>query len=65
MDVASRAHGTSGEYGGLFGVPGPEYLLEAQDCKAALPTQAHASGDHAHRFRPRRGVVRPNTSLKP
>jgi para-nitrobenzyl esterase len=33
---------TSGEYGGLFGVPGPAFALEAQDCKAALPSQARA-----------------------
>jgi para-nitrobenzyl esterase len=34
---------TSGEYDGLFGVPGPGETLEVQDCKSALPTQAQAS----------------------
>jgi para-nitrobenzyl esterase len=33
---------TSGEYDGLFGVPGPGETLEVQDCKSALPTQAQA-----------------------
>jgi para-nitrobenzyl esterase len=37
-----RAISTSGEYGGLFGVPGPAFALENQDCKATLPSQAHA-----------------------
>lgn len=37
-----KAISTSGEYGGLFGVPGPAFPLEAQDCKAALPSQAQA-----------------------
>jgi para-nitrobenzyl esterase len=33
---------TSGEYDGLFGVPGPGETLEVQDCKSALPTEAQA-----------------------
>jgi para-nitrobenzyl esterase len=35
---------TSGEYDGLFGVPGPSNAetLEMQDCKSALPTQRQA-----------------------
>ncbi len=37
-----KAISTSGEYTGLFGVPGPAFPLEAQDCKAALPSQAQA-----------------------
>jgi para-nitrobenzyl esterase len=37
-----KAISTSGEYTGLFGVPGPAFPLEAQDCKATLPTQAQA-----------------------
>jgi para-nitrobenzyl esterase len=37
---------TSGEYDGLFGVPGPSNAetLEIQDCKSALPTEAQADG---------------------
>jgi para-nitrobenzyl esterase len=38
-----RAISVSGEYSGLLGVPGPAFPLEAQDCKAALPTQAQAN----------------------
>lgn len=34
---------TSGEYDGLFGVPGPGETLEVQDCKSALPTQSQAA----------------------
>ena len=37
-----KAISTSGEYDGLFGVPGPGETLEVQDCKSALPTQAQA-----------------------
>jgi para-nitrobenzyl esterase len=38
-----KAISTSGEYGGLLGVPGPAFPLETQDCKAALPSQAQAA----------------------
>jgi para-nitrobenzyl esterase len=38
-----KAISTSGEYDGLFGVPGPGETLEVQDCKSALPTQAQAN----------------------
>ena len=37
-----KAISTSGEYGGALGVPGPAFALEAQDCKAPLPTQPQA-----------------------
>ncbi len=37
-----KALSTSGEYNGLFGVPGPDDPLEVQDCKSALPTQRQA-----------------------
>ena len=37
-----KALSTSGEYNGLFGVPGPDDPLEAQDCKSALPTENQA-----------------------
>jgi para-nitrobenzyl esterase len=37
-----RGISTSGEYGGLLGIPGPAFALESQDCKAALPSQAQA-----------------------
>lgn len=37
-----KAISTSGEYGGAFGVPAPAFALEAQDCKAALPSAAKA-----------------------
>jgi para-nitrobenzyl esterase len=33
---------TSGQYDGLFGVPGPGETLEVQDCKSKLPTQTQA-----------------------
>lgn len=39
-----KAIATSGEYDGLFGVPGPGETLEVQDCKSALPTQVQADG---------------------
>jgi para-nitrobenzyl esterase len=42
MGLFQKAISTSGEYGGLFGVPGPAFALEAQDCKAALPSQTQA-----------------------
>jgi len=37
-----KAISTSGEYDGLFGVPGPGETLEVQDCKSTLPTQSQA-----------------------
>ncbi len=38
-----RAIATSGQYDGLFGVPGPGETLEVQDCKSKLPTQPQAN----------------------
>jgi para-nitrobenzyl esterase len=37
-----KAISTSGEYGNILGIPAPAFALEAQDCKAALPSQAQA-----------------------
>lgn len=38
-----KAIATSGEYGGLLGVAAPAFPLEAQDCKATLPSEARAN----------------------
>jgi para-nitrobenzyl esterase len=37
-----KAISTSGEYGSILGIPSPLVPIEAQDCKAALPSQAQA-----------------------